>query len=349
MIPVRPRPLPDELLSSWIIRASFANGTDPIGLAGSIWGEWRAWTVDFDRHLAPERLAAFARATGFDTETVLSMTLEPEIRSVNDGELPPILKAWRHVVPIGARNRTRTNGLHYCPRCLAESPVFFRKKWRFSWHTVCDGHGTMLEYGCPACGMPFSPHLADYLSRDTGRCPRCGADLRGDGRNVSDPDVLPLQRDMDATLKKGRGGDIELFRFAADCAVLARNAGRDRKLVGPVSETFGLPGVGYAANGRGYSTFDAAPVEQRHIYWGMAARMVRAGAETVAEILAENGTTRKKLDEYCPLESAAMREIRDLLPGSGRAERKTCTRKVEAGPKTPEEVERAMDAVRRFL
>ena len=349
MIPVRPVPFPNELLSSWIIRASFANGTDPIGLTNAIWGAWRAWTVDFDRYLAPERLAVFARATGLDADAVLAMTLEPETRAIRDGELPPPTKAWRHVVPLGSRNRTRTNGLHYCPRCLAEPPVFFRKGWRFSWHTACLEHDTMLERGCPSCGMPFSPHLADYLSPDIRRCPRCGTDLGGDGRDVLDPDACSIQRDMDAALKSGNGGDIGFFRFAADCAVFARNAGRDRRLVDAMSGTFGLPDIDYAANGRDYSVFDAAPVERRHVYWGMAARMIRTGSEAVAGFFIESGVTRQKLGEYCPLESAAMRDILDFLPGTGMSKRKVSSRKIQVGPKTPEEVERAMDAVRRFL
>ncbi|MFE8730337.1 TniQ family protein, partial [Aeromonas hydrophila] len=47
--PVQISPFKDELLSSWLVRASLAHGCDPMSLTSAVWPTWRAWTVDIDR------------------------------------------------------------------------------------------------------------------------------------------------------------------------------------------------------------------------------------------------------------------------------------------------------------
>lgn len=191
--PIEIKPFNDELLSSWLIRTSLANGSDPSGLAGAIWGKWRVWTVDIDRSVPIDKLFALSQVSGMSIERLKAMTLQPIINSILNQNNLNSKQAWQWVIPTGGRNRTRINGLHFCTECLKENPVYFKRSWRLAWNTVCPKHHILLSITCPGCGFAISPHLVSYENVDLRCCVVCHHDLTQMPTIKADKSVVDLQ------------------------------------------------------------------------------------------------------------------------------------------------------------
>ena len=73
--PVPVYPLPDELLSSWLVRAAFALGCEPMSLTSALWPSWIAWKMDIDRSLADERMKILFESSGLPIDEITRMTL----------------------------------------------------------------------------------------------------------------------------------------------------------------------------------------------------------------------------------------------------------------------------------
>lgn len=145
-------------------------------------------------------------------------------------------------------------GTAYCPRCLAEAPVW-AVKWRLPWTTVCHRHQVFLEHQCPEChaipGLRSALHATapsgaagrvaghrcthPYGEADAGeRGPGvCGADLRAATSRTAPADAMRRSRHI-AELVAGNHGEVagekrrpmvtlQAWRYAA---CLARHLGR---------------------------------------------------------------------------------------------------------------------------
>lgn len=183
--PAHPKPLPDELLSSWIVRIARANGLKLQTFCDRAFGKERQlWNRDIDRLAPPWLLASLARHTGTPTGTVRRTTLDIYrgrlFRERNSaGQL-------RWILPAGIYHRTRRRfGVQFCPRCLAEDQEpYFRTRWRVATLAFCAGHRLRLHDRCPACAASIV-----YHRRELGRpnvtepgllclCHACNFDLR---------------------------------------------------------------------------------------------------------------------------------------------------------------------------
>ncbi|WP_040726632.1 TniQ family protein [Thiomicrorhabdus sp. Kp2] len=181
----------DELLSSWIIRNSLANGSDPMTWSWFFWGKWRPWTIDIDRHCPKEKLLAISD-NFFRIESLEQATLKPTILKVL-GEQPPLKQAWPWLTRLGSRNRERTGGLRFCPECLKEDPVYFRKSWRLSWYHTCPKHDVLLQESCPSCSSPITPYKSDFDKPELHICKRCGFDVSLTKTECSSKKILQVQ------------------------------------------------------------------------------------------------------------------------------------------------------------
>lgn len=183
--PVHPKPLPDELLSSWLTRIASSNGLKLQTFCDRVFGKERQlWNRDIDR-LAPEwLLASLAQHTG----TPLNRVRETALDIYRDRlyrERPPAGQL-RWILPAGVYHRKRRRfGLQFCPQCLFEdNEPYFRTCWRVAALMFCPEHKVYLHDRCPACGVPIAFHRRE-LGRPTVidpgplcRCHVCSFDFR---------------------------------------------------------------------------------------------------------------------------------------------------------------------------
>jgi len=185
-------PLTDELLSSWLIRNAIANGSDPAHFTIAIWDKWRAWTIDLDRDIPIDKLNELSLSSGLDQNLLQSMTLFPTVSKILPNSLNK-LTAWKWVIPTGGRNRTKVNGMHFCPICLSNKPYYFKKSGRLAWNTACSTHRCLLISHCPKCNTMISPHLVIYDQPYINLCHSCGFNLVESPTVKASDDALSLQ------------------------------------------------------------------------------------------------------------------------------------------------------------
>jgi hypothetical protein len=191
----------DELLSSWIIRTSLANGSYPLAWTWFFWGKWRAWGADFDRHCPDDKLQCLVFGQ-FYYKTLKDATLEPVIEQIIAHQTLSKHQGWPWVTQIGIRNRDRTGGLRCCPDCLNSAVPYFKKEWRFAWVHSCPVHRRLLIEHCPHCFNAITPHRCDMDHPLIYICQRCEFDLRQSESEISHQDALSLQRVLSESLNR---------------------------------------------------------------------------------------------------------------------------------------------------
>lgn len=191
--PVHLRPLPDELLSSWIVRLAYAHDLKLrtfVRLAFPVQHE--IWYRDIDRLAPLALLKELSAHTGLSLDKVETTTLRAyegriyryyRAFGVQQWILPLMVWEWQH----------QGYGLQFCPACLAEDPVpYYRKRWRVAFYTWCCRHQLMLHDRCPRCGAPVSFHRRDLNAGSIDQvgaitlCDHCNFDFR------ETPEQLPV-------------------------------------------------------------------------------------------------------------------------------------------------------------
>ena len=197
--------LPDELFSSWLVRAALIQGCDPLVLTGELWPKWRIWTTDPDRGLSEERLSDLEKASGTEASAFNAACLRPIVSAVTTEPLDD-LAIWPWMLALGSRNRRRHGGLQYCPSCLKNDRMpYYRAQWRLVWHTGCAKHEVSLIDRCPHCNAPIEPHRLSALDDDMAICATCKGDLREVSVMTIDSGALTFQQDADQVVMHGQG------------------------------------------------------------------------------------------------------------------------------------------------
>lgn len=181
--PIRPRPLPDELLSSWLVRLAHGHGLKVQTFCNLTFGsELQVWNRDIDRLAPPWLLRELVCRTGTPWAIIVRTTLRAyenllyrKFRSA--GSLQ-----W--ILGLKMYHRKRTGfGLQFCPLCLRLDRVpYYRRSWRVALTTACPIHKTMLHDRCPECHASVAVHRVDMRDRTLGEralsyCHSCGFDL----------------------------------------------------------------------------------------------------------------------------------------------------------------------------
>ena len=227
-----------ESFESWIHRFAFLRQTHPaqifidLGFPRFITGRGPQWKWSLGNEVI-DRLAAFARVSGDELRSIEFSSLVrepfPDARSVGD-------VARERWVSVGT--------MRFCPQCLAEDAGHLWR-WRLGCVIACVRHETVLQFGCPSCGLVRSSSLTrpNWLRVDVvtaERCPKCEASLAlSKLQEFASEDVLRAQVSVDAAL----AGDAYLFgeRVAVDVwvsaiestaalSMLAATVGKGRKL-----------------------------------------------------------------------------------------------------------------------
>ena len=208
------RPLPDELLSSWLVRYSTGMVMKLQAFTTHNLGQHpQFWTNDVDRTINPSLSSVLETASGVTADECKNTTLEAFAHVL----WPDLYKGpinW--LLPIGKYGRYRKlYGQQYCRLCLAEDEnPYFRKSWRLAFNTCCLTHGVYLQDACPSCHSPIQFHTSDFglsiLSRESHitTCGFCMHDLRqtlNESETPATTEALSIQTWMRSLLMDGFG------------------------------------------------------------------------------------------------------------------------------------------------
>ena len=232
--PVPVYPLPDEILSSWLVRAAFALGCEPMSLTSALWPSWRAWTMDIDRTLSEERMQALSDSSGLSPDEITRMTLRHHL----EGKVFPHgkdLAVLPWLISLGSRNRQHIMGGQFCPECFRGSTPYYRWQWRTAWLTRCSIHQCSLVASCPVCHTSVQYHRLSLGAPHIGVCVSCGYDFREIPAQPPVPDKMIFQTLATQVCEKGVAdwgseqiSAIEWFALMRALVHLIRKAARQR-------------------------------------------------------------------------------------------------------------------------
>jgi hypothetical protein len=182
--PARVRPLPDELLSSWLMRLAMAHGLKLHTFCAMTWPHKSIWDRDIDKSADQALVLSLADKTNLPIKNVKATTLSAYEGLLYEHHNPFGNTPW--IMPIGIYHRTRRNfGLQFCAQCLVEDrESYWRRRWRLAFVTVCHKHGMALHDRCPRCGSAINFHRNELgnrwqiVARSLVLCYSCGFDLR---------------------------------------------------------------------------------------------------------------------------------------------------------------------------
>jgi len=160
-----PKPLPNELFSSWFVRMAYAHKTHPR-------------TFEHLYLNLPQDLFSKNIDVALDKETIniilKKCVHEVDIRSLTLQTYNTYLQ--EKIIPNGL-NKFITP-LRYCPACLREDKIpYFRKEWKITFFTICQQHRCFLYDACPQCNTRLNISQMYHNVRPYTFCNKCGFDL----------------------------------------------------------------------------------------------------------------------------------------------------------------------------
>ncbi|HIB69711.1 MULTISPECIES: TniQ family protein [Marinobacter] len=347
--------LPDEILSSWLVRTALRQGCSPMTLAATIWPGWRMWTIDTDRSLSFDRLRILSMRSGIDPDAIRAATLHPTISKIQQNPLTN-KATWPWALTIGARNVKRRSGLQYCPLCLAEdASPYFRLNWRFAWHTGCQRHQCTLLDRCWNCQSPIEPHRLTELAPNATTCPTCGELLADALTEGIDPYAAALQQATDQALVTGffrqpiaEGTVFDWFQLLNFFVSLIRRSACTN--TDTQSHLFQLLDIdvpdGFPLHS-GTNT-EWLPIASRQALLRTVWSFITVSQEDFKSKLIESGISKQGLTEDIDSVPPAIQDLLHQLPDAKRKPRKTATTR-KPGPRPRREVERMMARLQRKL
>lgn len=200
-IVVEPRIYQNETLSSWLIRSSILNGSQPSDWANIIFDDNRIWNKDIDRFLPKEKLTKLSKVSSKTIEELTNMTLEPLIQKIFKGEELNPKKSWTFVISTGQRGSYKRNGTYFCPLCIEDDRNFhFRQEFRLAWNTSCYIHNIKLIQKCQKCNKNYTPNKVTYSNSNVYLCTNCGYDLRNSITEACNLEVLNFQTKLNKAI-----------------------------------------------------------------------------------------------------------------------------------------------------
>lgn len=195
---LHPHPQKNELLSSWLVRVALAHQTMPWSFMNMHFPEYKniVFSRDVDIWAPDEFIEKLAWKSGLQASDILNLTL----RSYEGYLLEWVRSNGQNffIAPIISRKRRNIGyGQKYCPICLKEHLVYFKKEWRLTFYTVCLEHKVYMLNRCPNCESSVTLYK---FKHDKGfvQCYGCGWHLSqvGSLMTASDEDIARVSRLM---------------------------------------------------------------------------------------------------------------------------------------------------------
>lgn len=272
--PAHPKPLPDELLTSWFVRVAEANAIKLQTLSWMLFGYGRSpWQRDVDRQAPAWFLDIVCAHTGLPYEEAWHATLDSYCTRLYPK--PKSSGPLRWVLPIVSAGASRHGfGVQFCSACLAGDAVpYFRKHWRLALFTYCLEHGCALYDACPVCSAPVAYFRHDFgkeISETKGMacCWRCGFDFRMAKRAAATFPTEEVRKIFDSVLRSltapaPEAGPFDLGFFAVlhqFCRIMGARQNRG-KLLRYVAERLRMPPLPIAL---GRTSIEERRREERH-------------------------------------------------------------------------------------
>lgn len=304
-----------------------------------------------------DKVRQLCQVVSMPYEDVYGMTLEPIVERIMNKKHLNQKGVWPWVVPTGERSNKRVNGLHFCPKCLEEPPVYFKKQWRLSWNVACPIHGVLLQLHCPNCFTVFSPHLIDYRDTDVTKCQNCGYDLKDSPCEHADKEALAFQEGLNHAVKTG---DIdhtffpvldtnvqELFATIRIILHFFHKVGRchaTQKVGQALLKNKEMREIDYSGN-----TLESVDVKERHFLMMLAARLFRWQPDSVIRLLAKANVTQQMLYDGKHDISPTVEHILNALEDNARRTSVSHHMNKKIEPNNKETVEAMMDEIRKYL
>lgn len=280
--PIHYKPLPDELLSCWLVRLAHGHGLKVQTFCNIIFGSGlQVWNRDIDR-LAPKWLLdELTTRTGASATTVLNTTLRFYETKLYEKFRSAGVLNWILLLQMYHRKR-KGFGLQFCPTCLAEDQTpYFRKIWRVALCTTCIRHNTMLHDRCSNCQAAVAIHRIDMQESNSAEtdllcwCYHCGCDLRN--APVVDPIVYRpstqiilgnAARQLTMPCEDADKWPLASYSVMRQLCRLMTTRYEHARLRSFILCELGLPDVPLAG---GHISFEMRPIEERHHLLQLAA------------------------------------------------------------------------------
>lgn len=202
---VRTKPLPDECLTSWLMRTVRANGARRHFFCSQLWPSFDPWLRDIDLTFYPTVVETMATLTNVSDHRAGGTTLWEYDGTLFSANSQSSRRRW--ILRFANHCWGRPHPwLQFCPLCLSsDDDPYFRRLWRMAFITYCPRHGTELLERCPTCCEPIAFHLVDDLRVPLSTCWRCRSPLLVNPPRMADADTVWLQQSMLGWLAEGYG------------------------------------------------------------------------------------------------------------------------------------------------
>lgn len=303
--PFQPRPLPDELLSSYLCRLAVGMDLKPITFLNTVFGSAKNLLAQDLDNFAPARIVErVALGTLRDPEEIAACTLRAYTGTLLTTHNPRGRNPWLLPTTIDNNVRRRT-GLQYCPACLASDPKpHYRRRWRLAFVTSCTTHGALLRDRCPHCQAPVHQHVG----ASAAHCFKCGNGLCEPSPPVARHDHVAWQHDLEVGLDRGwiRLGDQHLrshvvFAIVRQVAALLVNGRHAPALRQVAARDWGGDPAPYPKP-TARQPFEYLDVADRHRLFDMVERLMRGWPHRFVHSCLEAGMHRSHAikDMPCP-------------------------------------------------
>lgn len=175
-LPFAPRPIPDESLSSWLLRVAAANYITLAELLDGLESRYseasRPPSLDFN--IPPiflDSISAFCRVP---VDRIRALDLSQRLPHLKTA----LLLRFPGNLSWCPRAKWKRLAYAFCPLCLADQRVtYVRWEWSFACITRCSTHRIPLQTGCPACGEPDPLLFSPPACAASVKCWSCDYDL----------------------------------------------------------------------------------------------------------------------------------------------------------------------------
>lgn len=197
LLPAHPKPLLNEVLSSWFARVAEANAVKQHSLAFMRMGIKKPpWSWGLDLESEQSFLQNLCKTTGTTFENGKKTTLADYSGIVFPQRQRG--KRTRWVLPTKDPTTKRlADGIQFCPTCLSEGAFpYYRRQWRLAFFTFCPVHMNLLYDACPSCEAPVAYHRHDCSigiesAGSIANCYNCGVSF------LSSPPLPPEKHQLE--------------------------------------------------------------------------------------------------------------------------------------------------------